>query len=892
MTGAAIASRRWFAPEVIQTSLMDCGPASLKCLLEGFRIPVSYGRLREACQTGVDGTSVDAIEQVASDMGLNCEQVMLPGDYVVGDASSLPALVAVRQSGGATHFVVAWRKVGEWLQVMDPATGRRWMRASDFLREIYIHEHSVGAQDWRAWAFGDENLGPIRQRLRDLGASAAEIDALIARANEDALWFAIAALEASVRLACAMRAAGGIAAGRDAVRLIDALLSATTTNTDDIYTLIAEDYWSVAPDPRSAEYGERRLLLRGAVLVRVTSRNASADPQSAGLSRELKAALRERAPNPFHALWRLLRADGVLAPLAVAGALCVGASAVVVEALLFRGLFDLGSLLSLSSQRLAAVSALVVFLLLMLAFRLPITSEAMRFGRRLDVRVRMALMGKLSRLNDRYFQSRPVSDMAERAHSLHALRGAPGLGVQALQTICELALTLGGLAIISPPSALIAAAVVVAAIAIPLAFQPLMNEADLRMRSHASALGGVQLDALLGAVPIRVHGAQGAVASMHESLLVEWSKAMTHFSRLSLLVVALQQAVCLALACGLVVLHFSAVESVSGADLLLVFWTLKLPAIGHALVSLAFAYPAQRNVLLRILEPMSAPEEPRAPASSGPARPRPGPVAIDIEEGCVLAGGHTILRNVNLSIAAGEHVAIVGPSGAGKSSLLGLLLGWHSLASGALKLNGSESDGAQIETLRKRTAWVDPSVQLWNASFLENLTFSTPGADLTRVGEAIASADLLPVLQKLPDGLQTSLGDGGAALSGGEGQRLRLGRAFMQEAPDLALLDEPFRGLDRAQRARLLKATRERWRTSTLLCVSHDIVETMIFDRVIVVEDGEIVEDGTPAQLAAASTRYSALLNAEQQARREIWGNRSWRRLEIEDGHVADLRQI
>jgi ATP-binding cassette subfamily B protein len=87
---------------------MDCGPAALKCLLEDFGIPVSYGRLREACQTDVDGTSIDTLEDVAVQLGLEAEQIMVPVDHLLlPEAQSLPALVVVRLPNGNTHFVVA-----------------------------------------------------------------------------------------------------------------------------------------------------------------------------------------------------------------------------------------------------------------------------------------------------------------------------------------------------------------------------------------------------------------------------------------------------------------------------------------------------------------------------------------------------------------------------------------------------------------------------------------------------------------------------------------------------------------------------------------------------------------------------------------------------------------
>src|SRR5687768_953515 len=118
---------RWFAPEVVQTSAMDCGPASLKALLEGFGVSVSYGRLREACQTDVDGTSIDTLEELAVQLGLAAEQVMVPSEHLfLPEAGLLPAIVVVRLPNGFTHFVVVWSVHHGWVQIMDPARGRHW----------------------------------------------------------------------------------------------------------------------------------------------------------------------------------------------------------------------------------------------------------------------------------------------------------------------------------------------------------------------------------------------------------------------------------------------------------------------------------------------------------------------------------------------------------------------------------------------------------------------------------------------------------------------------------------------------------------------------------------------------------------------------------------------
>jgi ATP-binding cassette subfamily B protein len=294
-----------------------------------------------------------------------------------------------------------------------------------------------------------------------------------------------------------------------------------------------------------------------------------------------------------------------------------------------------------------------------------------------------------------------------------------------------------------------------------------------------------------------------------------------------------------------------------------------------------------RNVLVRLLEPLNAsaetPDEAPRGAPAPQAAPRGG-VAIAVEEGRVLAAGHTILEDLDVAIAPGEHVAIVGSSGAGKSSLLGLLLGWHRLASGTLRLDGQPAGATQVERLRAATAWVDPAIQLWNRPFLDNLLYASQGTALEQVGPVLDAARLRGVLQKLPQGLQTWLGEGGALLSGGEGQRVRLARAFLQQDVRLALLDEPFRGLDRGQRRELLVEARAWWKGATLLCVTHDVGETQSFDRVLVVEGGRIVEDGSPAELARRASRYREMLLAEEDVRSRVWQDAAWRRIRVEEG--------
>ena len=170
--------QRFLAEEVVQTSAMDCGPAALKSILEGFGISASYGRLREACQTDVDGTSIDTLEDIAIQLGLQAEQVMLPADHLVlAEAEALPAIVVVRLPNGLTHFLVVWGRVGNFLQVMDPATGRRWPTWKEFQNELYLHTFPVPLEAWRAWAGSDGLLKPLRRRLLNLSLPAEDAEA-------------------------------------------------------------------------------------------------------------------------------------------------------------------------------------------------------------------------------------------------------------------------------------------------------------------------------------------------------------------------------------------------------------------------------------------------------------------------------------------------------------------------------------------------------------------------------------------------------------------------------------------------------------------------------------------------------------------------------------------
>jgi ABC-type bacteriocin/lantibiotic exporter with double-glycine peptidase domain len=910
------APRRFFAPEVIQTSAMDCGPAALKCLLEGFGVGVSYGRLREACQTSVDGTSIDTLETLGASLGLDVEQVMMPVDHLLlPEADALPAIVVTRLPSGLVHFVVVWRMHGAFVQLMDPARGRRWVRRETFLRDVHAHRLAISAEAFREWAGTDGFTRPLARRLRELGAVDGE--ALIGQALEDPSWRAIAALDGATRTVAALVTSGAVAGGSrqsEAGPLVASLASASARDPASVPTI----YATAAAAP-AAEDGTAQITIRGAVLLRASAAVGLDAEQKAALPSELRAAVDEPRPRAADALWRLLARDGRGRWAAFAAGVVLAALGAVAEALLFRALIDLAAgrgggrvvaFLMRFAGRVPGGSppgpatvggAIVVLLMALLALELPLAGGLRRAGARLEERLRALYLRKIPRLPDRYFQSRPVSDMAERAHLLHRLRALPTLGGEIARTAIEIVVVAGGLAWLDPRGAGLAVALGLAALLIPFVAEPAVAERDLRMRNHAGALGRFYLDGLLGLVAVRTHAAEPALAREHRDRLREWIAAARRALGAALTAEAAQTLLCLALAVRLLVGFFArgAITPAAsatldpGTALLLVYWALSLPALGQELTALVQQIPAQRNLTLRLLEPLGAPEDDAAGAApaadaSPPSFDDAAGVRVQLDDVRVVAGGHQILEVGALAIAPGEAVAIVGASGAGKSSLVGLLLGWHRSSTGTVRIDGAPLDGAGIEALRRRTVWIDPAVYLWNRSLADNLAFglaATPEA----LGAVLDEADLGDLVRRLPQGVATPLGEAGGLVSGGEGQRVRFGRGLLRQSPRLVILDEPFRGLSREQRQTLLARARRRWSSATLFCVTHDIAETAAFPRVLVIADGRVAEDGAPAELLAQpGSRYATLVEAERRVRAAAWSGDRWRRLRLEDRRIVE----
>jgi subfamily B ATP-binding cassette protein MsbA len=219
------------------------------------------------------------------------------------------------------------------------------------------------------------------------------------------------------------------------------------------------------------------------------------------------------------------------------------------------------------------------------------------------------------------------------------------------------------------------------------------------------------------------------------------------------------------------------------------------------------------------------------------------------------------LKHVNLSIQAGEVVAFVGPSGGGKSTLVSLLPRFFRPTSGLIELDGVNLEEVSLFDLRRQIAFVSQDVILFNDSIAANVAYGSDavsGIDRGRVIEALEAANLTNLLSELPQGIDTLIGDNGNQLSGGQRQRLAIARAIYKDAPIL-ILDEATSALDSESERQVQEALDRLMAGRTTLVIAHRLSTIEHASRIVVLEHGQVVENGSHAELIVKGGLYSHL---------------------------------
>ncbi len=906
--------RSLLVPEILQSSLMDCGPAALKAVLEGFGISTPYDRLRQACHTGVDGTSLDVLAAVGKNNGLKTHQLVVAKDSLfVPEARCLPAVAVAGLADGRLHFLVVWRQVGSLIQVMDPAGGRRWLHRKTLDGMLPVFSTQITASRWRKWAATPDAIDPLLSRIESLGVRASDAQSLVDAASRDPSWRSFARLDAATRMATQLQVKKLLPRGEASRRLMNSLTASQVADGASNATIeIPEHFFWVTADPTASD----RLVARGLVLVHFSGttsaptqgeRHARRDEPPAAPKESRVAAgqaqseqciawtdprmaavaekeLARKTLRPFLFLWILFRHDaGAWLVLLVAAWTCSAAIAPL-ETLLLQALVTLNDEFGQLYQRVAGVVAISALLMTGLACDWWATRTVQLLARRLESRIRTAFLWKLPRLSIDYLRTRPSSDMAGRGNALHVIRLVPVIWNDLLQQGLALGTTVLCLIWLHPQAWRLITATALISLIVARASHTALNRRNVELDSETANLNGFYLDSLLGATPVVAHGAQRAVCSAYDQRLTGWARTARSTHNSEALVQGVQSLVGLALTASLVLSLVS--HHIAPARLLLItYWAFRIPEYARRLVLGHVALRSLSGLALRLISPLAA--EPSQPSQGISGVPLPtladaSAARLELIGVSLKRERQTVLRDLHLVVEPGTHVSVVGASGSGKSTLVRLLLGCEASIEGCFRIDGAPATPDRVEKLRSETAWVDPETHLWDRSLFENLTFGEGKSSHVAVSECLAVSDLADVVDRLPDGLNSSLGEAGVRLSGGQGQRVRLGRATMRQRARLVILDEPFRGLERARRRALLQGLREHWRHTTLILVSHDVEDTTNFDRTIVLDEGRIVEDGVPHELAAREQSvYGTLLRNARSLADAAWSPEQWRCVDV-----------
>jgi ATP-binding cassette subfamily B protein len=261
----------------------------------------------------------------------------------------------------------------------------------------------------------------------------------------------------------------------------------------------------------------------------------------------------------------------------------------------------------------------------------------------------------------------------------------------------------------------------------------------------------------------------------------------------------------------------------------------------------------------RLMELLDTAPEIVAPAAPAPAPRAPRAVELDaVGFEYPARPGSAALRGFSLRVAAGERVALVGPSGAGKTTVLALLLRFYDPQRGAVRIDGADARSFDPRELRRLFAVVPQEPVIFAASVLDNVRYGRPQASREEVRGACERAFALEFVERLPQGLDTQLGERGVTLSGGQRQRISIARALLADRPIL-LLDEATSSLDAASERMVQQALQALERGRTTLVIAHRLATVQHADRIVVMDRGAIVAEGTHAELMRQGGLYASL---------------------------------
>ena len=265
----------------------------------------------------------------------------------------------------------------------------------------------------------------------------------------------------------------------------------------------------------------------------------------------------------------------------------------------------------------------------------------------------------------------------------------------------------------------------------------------------------------------------------------------------------------------------------------------------------------------RIIELLAAEPSVKDSPNARPAPPLTGRVKFEDVRFAYEEEAGEVLRGVSFDVESGTRVALVGGSGAGKTTITSLLARLYDAQGGRVLVDGEDIRNFTLKSLRDAITFVPQEPMLFRATVAENISYGRPGASMAEIEEAARLAGADGFIRELPEGYETTLSERGESLSGGQRQRISIARAMLRDTPIL-ILDEPQSGLD----AEVAEAVGENWRTltenRTTFVIAHELRLVRNVDRILVIDDGRVAEEGTHDELIATSGLYARLYTLQE----------------------------
>ena len=519
----------------------------------------------------------------------------------------------------------------------------------------------------------------------------------------------------------------------------------------------------------------------------------------------------------------------------------------------------------------AAMIAVAAVLALASASRYHLVTT---LGERIVADLRANVFAHLADLDAAFYDSAKTGELLSRL-TADSTQIKSALGSSASVALRNLFMFLGAIAMMVATSPKLSG---VTLIAIPLIVAPLVasGRAVRRRSRHAQdtlAQASAYAAESLGAVRVmQACGAQGTAVARFAEAVEAAFEAAREATRARAFVTA--AAIFLAFASVVAVLWFGARDVLAGritSGLLsqfVLYAVLGASSLGE-LSQVWSEISAAAGAAGRIAELLAARPRIVAPARpQAPPEPIRGRIVFDnVDFRYATGGGAPAIDGLSLVVAPGERVALVGPSGAGKSTLFALLLRFYDVEAGSISLDGVDLRDFDPARLRRAIALAPQDPVIFGASVAENIAYGRENAPRAAIEAAARRAQAHDFIASLPQGYDTQIGERGVTLSGGQRQRLAIARAILADAPVL-LLDEATSALDAENEAAVQAALHDVMQGRTSLVIAHRLATVLEADRIVVMEAGRIVEEGTHASLTAKGGLYARLAKLQFDAAR------------------------